>query len=160
MDKMSHAEIASSNPTKRKGNPAWGNGKSGNPNGRPKRSLMDVKEMARAHTKETFQRVIGMMRQQKNDNIALRAAEIILNRGWGMPSQDVKLNADLTIGIAAIVADARKRVATIIDAQSNDMQLLETSTNYVGDTRDDPVPADRTDKLEANGTEQSDTEQG
>jgi hypothetical protein len=44
------------------------------------------------------------------------AAEKLLDRGWGRPSQDLKLQGDLLPGLAEIVRQARER-AIAVDAK-------------------------------------------
>jgi hypothetical protein len=105
-------------------------GQSGNPEGgraRFKPSAFNAQELARAHTKESIQTLVHYMRQRKAPAIALRAAEILLNRAWGIPSQDIKLNTDITVSIAAIVHDARQRVLQTIDHNDTDAQAVDQS---------------------------------
>jgi hypothetical protein len=50
-----------------------------------------------------------------NARASIAAAEQLLNRAWSKPSQDIKLNAELSMNIADIVCDARTRVLSISD---------------------------------------------
>lgn len=69
-------------------------GQSGNPGGRPK-ELGHVRELARKHTEEAIQTLAAIMRD-KNENSRARvaAAEAILDRGWGKPTQPVAGDGD------------------------------------------------------------------
>lgn len=88
-------------------------GTSGNPGGRPKGNE-DLKEACRQHTPEAIERLVFWMRS--NDSRAsVSAAEKLLDRGWGRPSQDLKVQAELGPGLAEIVRQARAR-ALVIDA--------------------------------------------
>lgn len=60
-------------------------GQSGNPNGRPKTDPR-LKEMAQAKTEEAFAIVIECL-QDEDRKVRLKAAEMILDRGYGKPAQ-------------------------------------------------------------------------
>ncbi len=60
----------------------WPKGTSGNPGGRPK-TRVDLQALCRARTPEAVATLIRMMRQKTNPAAAARAAEILLDRGWG-----------------------------------------------------------------------------
>src|SRR5437764_15249397 len=65
-------------------------GQSGNPGGRPK-IVESVREAARAHTAEAIHTLVVLMRRyEKVPTVAERAAEALLDRGWGRP--DVSAN--------------------------------------------------------------------
>ena len=58
-------------------------GKSGNPGGRP-REVGRVKELARQHTEEAVGTLVAVMRNRKSPAASrIRAAELLLDRGWG-----------------------------------------------------------------------------
>lgn len=63
-------------------------GKSGNPGGRPK-EIHEVKELARAHTKEAIDRLVHWMRS--NDaKASVSASQALLDRGYGKPAQAIE----------------------------------------------------------------------
>lgn len=64
----------------------WPRGVSGNPGGRPK-ALREVLDLARQHTVRAIERLAELV-ESKDEGIALRAAEALLDRAWGRP-QDV-----------------------------------------------------------------------
>jgi len=64
-------------------------GQSGNPSGRPKADPI-LREMAQARTAEAFQVVLDAL-ADPDKRIALKAAEIVLDRGHGKPAQAVEL---------------------------------------------------------------------
>ena len=66
--------------------------------GRPKGNE-DVREAARAYTKEAIEKLAYWMRQSKDGKASIMAADKLLDRAWGKPSQDVKLQAELHGGI-------------------------------------------------------------
>ena len=69
-------------------------GQSGNPGGRP-REIGEIKELARCHTSAAFEALRGIMSDEKAPPSArVAAAEAILNRGWGRPSQIVSGDAE------------------------------------------------------------------
>jgi hypothetical protein len=58
-------------------------GQSGNPGGRSKAQI-DVRNLAREHTKEAIDTLVLVMRNGKPGEAAL-AANSLLDRGWGKP---------------------------------------------------------------------------
>jgi hypothetical protein len=71
---------------------AWSPGQSGNPGGRPKVAA-EVRDLAREHAGKAIKRLVGLM-DSKNQPVALRAAEAVLDRGYGRPLQAMKLPED------------------------------------------------------------------
>jgi len=65
----------------------WKKGQSGNPGGQAKQ-YWELVNLARAHTTEAV-RTLAELMQTGKDEVRVRAAEALLNRGWGMPSQQV-----------------------------------------------------------------------
>jgi hypothetical protein len=62
-------------------------GQSGNPNGRP-RIDPDVVALARAASPDAIKKQIALL-ASVDENIALKAAQAILDRAWGKPMQNV-----------------------------------------------------------------------
>jgi hypothetical protein len=69
---------------------AWRPGQSGNPGGRPKVSA-EIRELARQHGSQAIERLVALM-HSKNESVAVRAAEALLDRGYGRPMQGVELS--------------------------------------------------------------------
>lgn len=68
-------------------------GKSGNPSGRPKDNP-ELKEACRSHTMECIAVLVGIVNNSKSkDNDRIKAAEVLLDRGYGKPVQSVDLDA-------------------------------------------------------------------
>lgn len=63
-------------------------GQSGNPGGQPK-GLADVRKAARGYTQECIDTLAKWMRDD-NPKASIPAAIALLNRGWGMPQQNIK----------------------------------------------------------------------
>jgi hypothetical protein len=62
-------------------------GESGNPGGRPK-ALVDVIDLARAHTPAAIASLARIAGDEKQPSAAIVAASIaLLDRGWGKPTQ-------------------------------------------------------------------------
>jgi hypothetical protein len=70
---------------------AWRPGQSGNPGGRP-RVAGEVRELARQHGYEAIRRLVAHM-HSKNEGVAVRACEALLDRGYGRTVQGVELSA-------------------------------------------------------------------
>jgi hypothetical protein len=60
----------------------WPKGVSGNPSGRAKK-YVEVTKLAQTYSIEAIERLVEIMRNKKAHNVALKAAEIILDRAWG-----------------------------------------------------------------------------
>lgn len=66
-------------------------GQSGNPGGRPK-VLETVRDLARQHGPAAFERVVSLMASD-DERVAFAAAQEILNRAYGKPTQTVDMTA-------------------------------------------------------------------
>lgn len=67
-------------------------GQSGNPGGRPKDDPR-LKAMAQARTEEAFAVVLQCL-SDEDARIRLKAAEVILDRGFGKPAQELQHTGD------------------------------------------------------------------
>ena len=67
-------------------------GQSGNPSGRSKKSNAAAGK-CREHTDKAIAVLIKSLASEKED-VALKAAEQILNRGWGKPQEYVEVSGD------------------------------------------------------------------
>jgi hypothetical protein len=65
-------------------------GQSGNPTG-GKKIPEDVKQAFRALTPQAVATLFGIMTEGEQESNRLRAAETILNRAWGTPTQAVEV---------------------------------------------------------------------
>ena len=65
-------------------------GASGNAGGRPK-AAESVVELARSYTTEAIEALARIMRDGDSDRARAAAAEALLNRGWGRPSQGIEV---------------------------------------------------------------------
>ena len=73
-------------------------GQSGNPSGRPKLRLPDgrsLRDLAREHTEECINALIGIVRESDNDPARRAAATDLLDRGWGKPTQPLAGDPDM-----------------------------------------------------------------
>ena len=69
----------------------WRKGQSGNPTGRSKHER-EVNELARSYGKQAIQRLADIMLNAESHPIAvIRAAEVLLNRGFGKPKESVEV---------------------------------------------------------------------
>jgi hypothetical protein len=66
-------------------------GKSGNPGGRPK-DVGPIKELAKQHTLPAMQALVSALKD-KNGRTRVAAAEAILDRGYGKPTQHHEIDA-------------------------------------------------------------------
>ena len=71
---------------------AFQKGQSGNPGGRPKEDA-EVKALARAAGPEAIDKLMELMRGDDR-RTALAAAQALLDRGFGKPSQAVEVSGD------------------------------------------------------------------
>src|SRR5262245_61587179 len=77
------------NGKKRRGNPNWVKGVSGNPGGRP-HEIKIIIEVMNKHTMDAFRTIYNIMQHGVSEMARLRAAEMILDRSkLGKPRQAV-----------------------------------------------------------------------
>jgi len=85
-------------------------GQSGNPGGRSPRvgpNGETVAQLARAHTAEAVERLVRVMRGA-DDDLALKAVQAILDRGWGKPKESVDLDANVTGNVIPVIQFVRQ----------------------------------------------------
>lgn len=87
----------------------WAKGQSGNPVGRPRQDAQ-VRELARAHTEGSIETLVTIRDESKNDMARMRAAEALLNRGWGQPTTYV----ETTTSLAEEIDKIKRRAAPSI----------------------------------------------
>ena len=66
----------------------WKKGQSGNPGGRPK-ELKEIVKLARSYGPEAIKRLAYWVRS-KNARASVAAAQALLDRGYGKPSQPIE----------------------------------------------------------------------
>ena len=71
-------------------------GQTGNPSGRP-RELVELRELARQHTREAIERLVEVMRTGGARD-AVAASQALLDRAWGKPSQAIE-----AVGVGAVI---------------------------------------------------------
>lgn len=90
------------------GNPNWKKGgPSPNPGGKPK-GVVEVIQLARKHTKLAIETLVEIA-QSGPPNARAQAAQALLDRGWGKPSQTIVNVSD--IPEAEFVAEVKRRMA-------------------------------------------------
>ena len=67
-------------------------GQSGNPGGRPKGESR-VREAARAQTEAALDVLVAAMADE-DARVRIKAAEVLLDRGWGKPPQSIGQDAE------------------------------------------------------------------
>lgn len=71
---------------------AWKPGQSRNPGGRPK-VVAEIRDLAREHGQKAIERLVELL-DSKNESVAVRAAEALLDRGYGRPVQGMELKSN------------------------------------------------------------------
>lgn len=54
----------------------------------------EIRSLARSHTEEAINCLVGVMRNSTNDSAKVAAAEKIMDRGWGKPTQPISGDED------------------------------------------------------------------
>jgi len=81
-------------------------GQSGNPGGRPKENA-EVKELAREYGEAAVARLAQLMKS-KNERVAVAACQVLLDRGYGKPQQQVAMSGSIgTYGRVEIPVEQR-----------------------------------------------------
>lgn len=76
----------------------WQKGKSGNPGGRSPRvgpNGETLAELARGKTVEMLNIMVTLAQSAVDEELRFKAADSILSRGWGKPTENVKMDADV-----------------------------------------------------------------
>lgn len=82
-------------------------GKSGNPGGRKPSLPIDLISLCRADTRESVETLIEIRKDAKAPHAArVKAAETILNRGWGTAPQTVRVEGEVVVHVKRIILDA------------------------------------------------------
>jgi hypothetical protein len=97
-------------------------GVSGNPAGVPK-AYQAMAKLARSYSNEAIDKLVEIMRNKRSPKLALKAAEILLDRAWGKtPQAIVGEGGDGPVKISVSWKNAE--VATV-DLTPNEIPLLE-----------------------------------
>ena len=67
-------------------------GQSGNPGGRPKGEAR-IREAAREHTEQALAVLVDAL-SDEDRRVQIKAAEVLLDRGWGKPAQAIGQDPD------------------------------------------------------------------
>jgi hypothetical protein len=113
------------NPTGRGG---FKKGKSGNPGGRP-RQLASVMYEARRYTFEAIRTLAELMRTAESESVRLNAAEAVLSRGWGRPTQALQIDERfLTKKLSDLTPDEIKALDERVAMIESDQGCLRSQT--------------------------------
>ena len=63
--------------------------------GTPNKATAEIKEVARQYGTEAVEKLAELMRSNDNPQVQRAAAEALLDRGYGKPSQAVEANVDV-----------------------------------------------------------------
>lgn len=80
-------------------------GQSGNPGGRSPRvgpNGETVAQLARKHTARAIDTLVELLGEEQAADVRLKAAEALLNRGWGKPQESVEVTGELATGLPVI----------------------------------------------------------
>lgn len=95
---------------KKRGNPNWVKGVSGNPGGQGKLEI-EIRDLCRSYTTETVKRLVEIAKASESDAASVSAIKEIHDRGWGRPQQTVTMDVKgdflrLLAGLATGTEDA------------------------------------------------------
>lgn len=121
MDTVSQSKTGDTTPAKRGGNPPvehrFQPGKSGNPNGRPKK-VQDAKTKAEEHVDAAMSVLVKALKDE-DPKIRIAAANAILDRGLGKPKQSVEMKADVTNHGSEPVSDTARWIEDTLRARAD-----------------------------------------
>ena len=94
-------------------NGRWAPGRSGNPGGRPG-GVAQVRELARRYTGKAVERLVKEMNDGDTSHARIAAANSVLDRGWGKPTQPLAGEADEPPESPLTVAEREERARRLI----------------------------------------------
>lgn len=101
-------------------------GKSGNPSGRPK-VVGELRDLARTHTEEAIETLVKVMRDSDAPPVArATAANAILDRGHGKPTQHVEANVNF---LDKLSDDEQRGLLAALQALDGDAGESEDGTD-------------------------------
>jgi hypothetical protein len=108
----------------------WAPGRSGNPGGRPG-GVAEVRELARSHTAEAIERLVKEMNNGDTSNARIAAANALLDRGWGKPTQPLAGAPDeppigIEMSIEEQQAEARRAIEEAFAEPVRDEPIAES----------------------------------
>jgi Family of unknown function (DUF5681) len=118
---------------------SWERGQSGNPGGRPRKPatvearqvIHDVKEAAKALTAKAIATLENVMDDPKAPPAArVTAATIVLDRGWGRPTQSIEGKAE-SFSLADLVALSMADREAKAQARAEEGKLIEGDVKKV-----------------------------
>lgn len=119
----------------------WKKGQSGNPTGLPQ-ATRDVVSLARDYTTLAITRLAELAQQNKNPGAAVRACEVLLERGYGRSPANVNvmhmlagISPEALQEVAARILEKRRALeaktsdanVTVVDAELKDEQKQEVA---------------------------------
>ena len=98
-------------------------GQSGNPKGRPKRTMSDgrhLSDLAKEHTEVALGALVKVLVSKRAQSSAIvQAAAAILDRGWGRPQQQISADLKMRAGIVEEIEAARQRAIEATEAAAD-----------------------------------------
>ena len=81
--------------------------------GVPNKATAELKDLAREYTTSALETLANIMVDGESEAARVSAANAILDRGYGKPSQTIDAGENITNMLAAIIADRRTKVASL-----------------------------------------------
>ena len=113
----------------------WVKGMSGNPGGRPKLEL-SIRELAQQHSMEALETLVHVMRTGRRGEQVV-AANAILDRAYGKPTQSVEMSGDRTTLVDLLVSLNNSHAVS--DPATRSPSITDAADT--GDSDADPLPA-------------------
>jgi hypothetical protein len=110
----------------------WVKGVSGNPGGRPKLEV-SIRELAQQHGMEALETLVHVMRTGRRSEQVV-AANAILDRAYGKPSQSIEMSGDRTTLVDLLVSMNKSH--PVSDAATGSPSI--TDATDPGDSDTDP----------------------
>ena len=102
--------------------PKFAPGQTGNPGGRPK-GVIEVRDLARKHTVAAVNRLATIMQKGRSEQARILAANSLLDRGWGKPTQPIAGDLDMPpvqmVDARATLLDTLTRIAAAEEASGS-----------------------------------------
>lgn len=108
---MSQNTPGTDKPKRKAPKTAFAKGRSGNPGGRPKKTLEErsLEAMCKEKTPQALATILSIMDGGQQERARLAAAQYVIDRGWGKAKESIEHSGNVTLSIAEQIKQAHEQ---------------------------------------------------